>query len=378
MTDDLVKAKVQDVLSKGQSFEYILECWQHRHFGAVKVGKALLITVPNGSMLNCQGTHVQVSGDPGSGKSNAVQEMAALIPPKWMLSGATTPQALFYPIESFVDGSINFQDDIVWGSALGVSVKRITSNFQDGAERIVTTDSVGIKQRSRKRIVFWVTSVDNQADEQVRDRFILVESDGSKEHLSHSIKLMQSRDAGKDITPKDKQFEMEVCHGLVNHLREFEGSVVVPFAEQINFSGGPRAYRIFIDIVKSFAMFDRDHRMLDDKGRLEATFDDYHKGLKLYKELKGHSSSRYTKTEEKVLCGIVDSGYRCGRAQLQKATGLSSGRLGDIMNGRNREDQQGLLHKCPELSADGYPIIYSLDRSWSPDSYCDIELVLVT
>lgn len=174
-----VEAKAKEIIDAGASYDYILDVWKSRHFGADIVGKVLLVSVGPGSIKNSKGIHVQICGKAGSGKSDAAITMSKLIDPKFVLNSDVTPQVLFYPIEGFVDSSVVFIDDIVWKSDLGASVKKITSKFQDGADRTVTTDGIGKKQFSKKRLTFWVTSVDSQADEQIRDRFILVESDSS-------------------------------------------------------------------------------------------------------------------------------------------------------------------------------------------------------
>jgi hypothetical protein len=229
-----VQAQAKEIIEAGASYDYILDVWKSRHFGADIVGKVLLVSVGPGSIKDSKGIHVQICGKAGSGKSDAAMKMAELMNPKWMLSSALTPQVLFYPTEGFIDGSIVFVDDMVWNSDLGVSVKRITSAFQTGGQRTVTTDGVGIRQTSNKRLTFWVTSVDSQADEQIRDRFILVESDSSEEHIKKCLDMLKIKAAGKTVKVDDA-FEIAVCHALFKDLRSWFGEVVIPFAEDIYF-----------------------------------------------------------------------------------------------------------------------------------------------
>lgn len=372
--EKLVEAKAKEIIEAGTSYDYILDVWKSRHFGAVIVGKVLLVSVGPGSIKNSKGIHVQICGKAGSGKSDAAMKMAELMNPKWMLSSALTPQVLFYPTEGFIDGSIVFVDDIVWKSELGVSVKRITSAFQTGAQRVVTTDGFGIRQTSNKRLTFWVTSVDSQADEQIRDRFILVESDSSEAHLKKCLDLLKAKAAGKTVGKTvwvDDDFETAVCHYLIKDIRTFWGEVVIPFAEDIEFqSDDLRAFTMFTDMVKSFAVFAKGARQFDEDCRLEATEEDFHRAVELFSEFEGHSADKYTKAELNFLNVLHANGGRATKNQMCTLLNKSLGYVGDILTGRGRDDQQkyGLFYKCPYLTTDGLrPYTLILSENWSPE-----------
>lgn len=374
VNDRLVEAKAKEIIKAGTSYDYILSVWKSRHFGAPIVGEVLLISEGPGSISNSKGIHVQICGGPGSGKSDSAMKMAELVDPRYMLSSALTPQVLFYPTEGFIDGSIVFVDDVFWKSELGVSVKRITSAFQTGAQRVVTTEGIGIRQTSNKRLTFWVTSVDSQADEQIRDRFILVESDSSEEHLAQCLDMLKAKAAGKIVGRTgwvDEAFETAVCHYLINDIRSFFGEVVIPFAEDIEFpSADLRAFTMFTDMVKSFAVFAKGARQLDEDVRLEATEEDFNRAVELFSKFGGHSADKYTKAELNFLNTMVANDYHATRAEMCKLLNKSMGHIGDLLNGRGKDDQQkfGLFYKCPYLTTDGLrPYTLMLSRDWTPE-----------
>lgn len=365
-----VQAKAKEIIDAGESYNYILDVWKSRHFGAVIVGKVLLASVGPGSIKNSKGIHVQICGKAGSGKSDAAIKLAKLIDPKFVFNSAVTPQVLFYPIEGFVDSSVVYIDDMVWGSDLGTSVKRITNAFQDGAPRTVTTDGVGIKQTSKKRLTFWVTSVDSQADEQIRDRFILVESDSSAAHLAKCLEMLKAKDAGETNLVEEDKFETAVCHYIIRDIKEFFGEVIVPFAKNIEFKGDLRAYTMFGDMVKSFAVFAKGARQFDEHGRLMATEEDFQRAVELFTEFGGHSADKYTKAELNFLNTIVANGYHATKAEMSVLLRKSVGYIGDILTGRGKGDQQkfGLFYKCPYLTTDGLrPYTLILSRDWTPE-----------
>lgn len=365
-----VQAQAKEIIEAGTSYDYILDVWKSRHFGADIVGKVLLVSVGPGSIKDSKGIHVQICGKAGSGKSDAAMKMAELMNPKWMLSSALTPQVLFYPTEGFIDGSIVFVDDMVWNSDLGVSVKRITSAFQTGGQRTVTTDGVGIRQTSNKRLTFWVTSVDSQADEQIRDRFILVESDSSEEHIKKCLDMMKIKAAGKTVKVDD-DFETAVCHALFKDLRSWFGEVVIPFAEDIEFLNNDlRAFSMFTDMVKSFAVFARGNRRFDEDCRLEASEEDFYRAVELFLKFGGHKADKYTKAELNFLETLSVNGYHATKAEMCTLTGKSMGYIGDLLTGRGKDEQQkhGLFYKCPYLTTDGKrPYTLILQEDWAKE-----------
>jgi hypothetical protein len=367
-----VQAKAKEIIDAGESYNYILGVLNKRYFGSTLIGKLLLISLGPGSISNSRGIHVQISGKGGSGKSEAAKKLAALVDPKYALIANVTPQALFYPIESFVDSSVVFIDDIVWKEDLGNSVKKITTAFQEGAERVVTTDGIGKRQVSNRRLTFWVTSVDNQADEQIRDRFFLVECDSSRSGVQRIEKAIKSRMAGKMSLKTDDDFETAVCHALIRDLKSWFGEVIIPFAEDIDFEGDIRALMMFLDMICSFAVFARGARKFDDEHRLEATKEDFDRAKALYAELGGHDAYKYTKSELNFLNALRAFGGKATKAQMQELLNLSLGRIGDILNGQGK-GAHGLLHKCPYLSKDESqrPYVLVLSEDWSPE--IDIE-----
>lgn len=375
---ELAESKADEIIKEGTAFDYIYKVWQSRHHGDSAIGKTLILSIANGSISNAKGWHIQLTGAGGGGKSDAEQQAIKLIDPQYVLNSALTPQVLYYPTEGFVDGSIVFVDEITWNSELGVTIKRVTTDYQDGAERTVTTDGAGVRQRSPKRLTFWVTSVDAQCDEQLRDRFILKDIDESPDHVKEVIETLKIQDAGETTNPTDRLLETKVCHILTRDLRKLLIDVIIPYATRIEFTGDLRAYRMFTDMIRCFAIFVHAKREIDPQGRLTATIDDFENAKELYEELGGHSRDNYTTAETNVLTAIIACGNHATKADIQEITGLSSGRLGDILNGRGKGDQQkyGLLHRCPALVVDynKKPYQFKLPAGFKAGRSCHVSL----
>ena len=56
--------------------------------------------------------------------------MGKLVHPKFWKNGGFTPQTLYYSGPDMPNGVVIGLDDVVWGSELCVTIKRITTDFQ--------------------------------------------------------------------------------------------------------------------------------------------------------------------------------------------------------------------------------------------------------
>jgi len=368
------KAKAREIAEAGQTFEYIYGVWQRRHHGDAPLGKALLFSLGCQSVSNALGIHVAATEEGGYGKSDGIKKMGKLVFPTFWKNGGFTPQTLYYSGPNMPDGVVIGLDDVVWNSELGVTVKRITTDFEEGALRVSTVEMKGVEVRTAKRIAFWASCVDSQADEQIRDRFIMYnvksDSDRRKEILGH----MMARDEG-DQKPDESDFETKVCQALTYDLKKKLFNVKIPFAKRIKFDGDPRAYGMFSDMIKSSAVFKYRKREENEAGQLMATIEDFENAKSLYVEIGGHDRDKYADAELRVLNAIVAKGGEATQAAIQEKAELSPGRVSDILNGRGKQGH-GLLHKCRDIIVeDGRPIRCRLRSGFNPACKVSIELM---
>ena len=126
------RAAAREIAEAGQTFDYIFGVWQKRHNGDAQLGKALLFSLGCQSVSNSRGMHVAATGEGGYGKSDGIKKMGKLIYPDFWKNGGFTPQTLYYSGGGMPDGVIVGLEDVVWGSDLGATIKRITTDFQEG------------------------------------------------------------------------------------------------------------------------------------------------------------------------------------------------------------------------------------------------------
>ena len=367
------RAAAREIAEAGQTFDYIFSVWQKRHNGDAQLGKALLFSLGCQSVSNSRGIHVAATGEGGYGKSDGIKKMGKLIYPDFWKNGGFTPQTLYYSGGDMPDGVIVGLEDVVWGSDLGATIKRITTDFQEGGLRVSTVEMKGVEVRTAKRIAFWASCVDSQADEQIRDRFIMHNVKSDMERSKVIISHMQALDEG-DQKPEEDEFETLVCQFLTYDLKQKLFNVKIPFAKRIRLEGDPRAYGMFADMIRSSAVFRYLKREEDESGRLIATLEDFENARSLYVEIGGHDRDKYTDSELKVLIAIIVNGGVATQEEMQEEAELSPGRVSDILNGRGKEGH-GLLHKCKDIIVeDGRPKKYRLRAGFNPTCTVSIEL----
>ena len=367
------KDKAREIAEEGQTYEYIFGVWQKRHHGDAPLGKALLFSLGSQSVSNALGIHVAATGEGGYGKSDGIKKMGKLVFPAFWKNGGFTPQTLYYSGPDMPDGVVIGLEDIVWGSELGVTIKRITTDFQEGALRVSTVEMKGVEVRTAKRIAFWASCVDSQADEQIRDRFIMYNVKSDSDRRQEILRHMMKRDEG-DQLPEESEFETKVCQALTFDLKQKLFHVTIPFATRIKFDGDPRAYGMFGDMIKSSAVFRYLKREQDEAGQLIATIEDFENAKSLYVEIGGHDRDKYTDAELRVLNAIVAKDGEATQAEIQEGAKLSSGRVSDILNGRGKQGH-GLLYKCKDIIVEeGRPLKYRLRSGFNPVYSVSIEL----
>jgi hypothetical protein len=369
-----VNAKAREIAESGQTFKYIFKVWKKRHHGDAQLGHALLFSLGCQSVSNSRGIHVAATGEGGYGKSDGIKKMGKLVFPEFWKNGGFTPQTLYYSGRDMPDGVIVGLEDVVWNSDLGATIKRITTDFQEGALRVSTIEMKGVELRTAKRIAFWASCVDSQADEQIRDRFIMYNVKSNSERSKEIIGHMQKLDEGEQ-KPEDDEFETLVCQALTYDLKQKLFNVKIPFAKRIKLDGDPRAYGMFSDMIRSSAAFRYQKRERDEAGRLIATIEDFKNAKSLYVGIGGHDRDKYTDAELKLLKAIVSNGGEATQADLQRICERSAGYISDVLNGRGKQGH-GLLYKCKELIVeDGKrPIKYRLLPGFNPTCKVSIEL----
>jgi len=351
----------EEILRSGDAFNHIYGTWQRLHFGDEYIGKALVISMVQASISNSRGIHVTVCGESGWGKSTSISSAMMLLPEDIQNTSDLSPQSLYY--STFIkDGDIIFVDDMLWSDGLGATIKKITSDFQKSISRETVHDMEGKTLNSSNKLTFWISQVDMHADEQIRDRFIVLEIDNSEEHRRGVMDFLKSQASGlipelsSDLRISE---DIELCKEIISNIRSvgpFE--IIVPFAQQIIFSGDPRSFKMFLDMIRGFAMFRYPIRNKDENGRLIADVADFNDAVEIYNGIGGIDRNKLSKNEELVMNSIIRRG-EATYAEIGEDTGIPYQSVIYLLYGRGKDSQNnnGLFAKCGNLQKiDGKPV----------------------
>ena len=351
----------EEILRSGDAFNHIYGTWQRLHFGDEYIGKALVISMVQASISNSRGIHVTVCGESGWGKSTSISSALMLLPEDIQNTSDLSPQSLYYST-SIKDGDIIFVDDMVWSDGLGATIKKITSDFQKSISRETVHDMEGKTLNASNKLTFWISQVDMHADEQIRDRFIVLEIDNSEEHRRGVMDFLKSQASGlipelsSDLRISE---DIELCKEIISNIRSvgpFE--IIVPFAQQIIFSGDPRSFKMFLDMIRGFAMFRYPIRNKDENGRLIADVADFNDAVEIYNGIGGIDRNKLSKNEELVMNSIIRRG-EATYAEIGEDTGIPYQSVIYLLYGRGKDSQNnnGLFAKCGNLQKiDGKPV----------------------
>jgi len=345
-----VIAEANKLLDEGKGFEYAHGVWQKRHHGDENLGKGLFLSIGAQSCISSKGVHVHACGPRGSGKSDGAEKASEAIPESHLMVGSASPKALYYLGERLPAGAVIYLDDIGWNDQAAQMFKTCTTFYREGATHTVVVDQ-GIKQfKTAPRIIFWLTTADDQTDEQIRDRLLRIDTTETPKHTKEVIDfIFQQRKSG--AAAFDSR-ELEVCRAIIHLLKQVLIDVVIPFSDNIRFEGDPRGATIFADLVSAFAVWRHRIRARDSNGAIIASYEDYKDAEIFFNAIRGHGDTKYTPGELRVLQAIKDLHGEATREMVMAKADISKGGLADIINGRSRDGQAkyGLLHKCPALT----------------------------
>lgn len=343
-TEYTVKAK--EILKNGDPIKYLMETYSSIHKGDVETGKLLILSIGAQCVRNTKGIQPKLSGESGKGKTHACQTVLHLVPEDYWLETSLSGKGLFY--YDIAPGTIVFSDDAEVDESLESTIKRSTSNFQKKTFHLtVDTNRKSAKLDVPARILWWLTSVDDEMSTQTINRLFGVPVDESEDMDQVVMEFeLKKAETGEDDFPVNE--EVLICREIFHIVKEHFFRVVIPFSSDIVWMDkkNRRNLSIFLDIVRSFAVYrflQRDH--IDDT-TIIATTDDFEDARVLYCNRGETQTTKLNPLENKIIRFIAQTGD-VDSAMLQTAMKISRARVSQIMRGQRND--KGLLSKYHNL-----------------------------
>jgi hypothetical protein len=363
------------ILRHGDPVEYMLGVYAQYHEGDRGVALALALTTACQSVANASGIHVQLSGEPGSGKSHAVETWLDMLPEQYRLSGSFSDRSLFYA--NLTVGPLVYVDDQDLSPTMQEMIKVATTHFQEPTRHLtVTTERKSEVLTLPPRTAFIFSRVEGVGDDQVLDRCLFAWVDQSDEHqMRVTEKTLEIASLPRHLREQQRR-GVDVCRAMWNEIRGRLFDVTIPFARRVRFGGlRGRSQNLVLDLTRSFAAirFEQRAGAVDDDGTviLNATVQDFHDAVRAFTELTHGSGSqvqKLTPAERRCVDAILTWGAsEFTRGRLIDATGLSQQRVHQILHGR-KDRGGGLLAKCPGLNVVKMTL-HGEERSVSQNSY---------
>lgn len=307
--DPIIKAEALDILKNGDPVEYILNVYSRLHVGDIQIGKVLLLSIANQSVLNSEGLQPKLSGASGKGKTHAAKAMFHLIPDVgYKLEGSLSAKSMYY-FPDLKPGTVIFSDDIRINADLEDTLKRAMSNFQQPTLHSTIIRESYAELEIPKRIAWWLTSVENPYGDELLNRLFGLDVDDSVDQDEAVTKQQLERAKYGDVAlPEDD--DVKVCRAIINEVKKKLFKVIIPYSDYIVWKGAGDRRNLprFLDLIKGFAAlrFMQRTEIFDDE--ILASLKDFEDAKALYEQGKTGLATKLTKAEQRLVGWMVGKG----------------------------------------------------------------------
>ena len=307
--DPAIKKKALDILRNEDPVEHILSIYSRIHVGDVQIGKVLLLSIANQSVLNSEGLQPKLSGASGKGKTHAAKSMFHLIPDVgYKLEGSLSAKSMYY-YPDLKPGTVIFSDDIRINADLEDTLKRAMSNFQQPTRHRTVTREGYAELEIPKRIAWWLTSVENPYGDELLNRLFGLDVDDSVDQDEAVTKQQLERAKYGDVAlPEDD--DVKVCRAIINEVKKKLFKVIIPYSDYIVWKGAGDRRNLprFLDLIKGFAAlrFMQRSEIFDDE--ILASLKDFEDAKALYEQGKTGLATKLTKAEQRLVGWMVGKG----------------------------------------------------------------------
>src|SRR5271157_2731128 len=183
------------------------------------------------------------------------------------------------------------------------TLKRSTTNFTEPTMHCtLNKNRIPEKHYIPPRMIWWLTSVDSDSDDQILNREIPCDVDDSEATdeavFRHQLELFRT---GTMALPETN--EIRICRTIFQLIKDGLYIVNAPFATEDrvtwNNKNNRRNFDVFVDLVKSVALLWRyqrnKHQGLDGQITIEITEEDYHRASRIYGAFGQAQATKLTK-----------------------------------------------------------------------------------
>ncbi len=328
-----VLERARRILDEGDPVAFLMDQYHRNHRGDETMGKGWFCSFASGQSLTSSGIQPAAhSEDPGMGKTDSGKAAFHCIHTRADLETSVSAMSL-YRDKTLKPGDIVFSDDVEWSRALASTVKRSMSNFQrETNHKTLDKDNELQSYSLPPRLLWWFTSVESSAIDQIIDRQFLFDVDNSEEHHHGVNDDIKARRASGDLKfdSDDDILTARAITFLIKKAGPFK--VSIPFARFIAWKlpRGHRDLNRFLDLIDALAILRYPQRSPregeDGTTWLTATIEDYREAKRIFASRQKNIRTHLTDAETRLITVMVERA-NWTQAELAERTGHKQGTI---------------------------------------------------
>ncbi len=359
--EDIQRASEEAVriLKEGDPLEYLMNTVKSIHVGDENAAEGIIIGIANQSCLNTQGIQVKLSGESGSGKTHVTKAVTHTVRKKHIEDTSLSAKAAYYM--DLKPGTVLFSDDVDLTADMEDLIKRATTNYQGITTHTTVKDQEGKKVHVPPRIMWLLTSVNDDVSDQVLNRQLVFNTDVNPDHKKSIFEMQKEQDAIGEIGINEVTHEVLVCREIFDSIKNNLFRVAIPFVDDIETrdKSNSRNYPMFSDMMKGYAVLKFMQRDMDESGKILADREDFYRAKKLFESQQEGILSKLNDKERKILRVIGQNGEEGATInEIAKTTKMNYTNVRNVIKGRKDRSYGGLLEKVTGLSVEDVATTY--------------------
>lgn len=354
-------------MEHGDPVDFIHQTHQRLHIGDEMISKALIIGIGCQSANNTDGIQPKLDGQSGKGKTHCAKTFMEFVPKTHKIMGSCSDKVLFY--SKITPGTVIFSDDIEISADMTATIKRSTSYYQEEIEhRTLNKDREPEIHYLPPRLMWVLATVENNQSIQLLNRQFGGSVDESKEQdeavFDYQVRVGMLGGTFQSSIADD----ILICQEIIKDIKTKLFHVNIPFLYLIewNDKNNRRNFPMFQDIIRAYAVFRYKQRKIEDN-ILFADLKDYDDAKVLYDSNSANQKTKLSNTELKVV-KYLSSVSSASMKDIQDATGFTSQKISQLMNGRKDVKDSGLLFKLKGLYVEDAIVEADINPTGQPNS----------
>lgn len=346
--------RAKEILEKENVLQFLINTIKNYHVGDDKIIATLILSMISPSLRKRENLlHVMTVGRSSKGKSS-VMNHTSLISDRSFIVTSNSEKSVLYASKN---GKIQEGDLIIMDEANADEVLIIERSLTDNSPKVAThwtvTDTKEFSElKMPSLIVFWRNSVDTPKDEQLLNRYLILNPD---ESVEQDVKVYEKIRDDNSFPIEDsfgKDFDLKVSKCVVEILLSEPVKIIIPYAKAIEYDNGNlsnrRSPKKFFSLLKCIVSLNRYQRM-KVADHCIATIEDLETCIALWEEIGKAESVQVNQTKQKILNELMKGGKTAKELSL-----ILGFQKSNIYNELYDLSERGLV------TYEGYPKTYSL------------------